>query len=125
LERSILRAVRETKISPSPSRSWALAWTAGAVAATVILAGVFIQRASLSRPHDATRAETVAIVDAVEDLSAEVSRTLIPSAGAAAANNPLQQELGSVYADARSALNFLALNFLPPTAPTSKAESAI
>lgn len=31
--------------------------------------------------------------------------------------NPLQNELESVYSDAQSALNFLALNFLPTAAP--------
>jgi hypothetical protein len=36
-----------------------------------------------------------------------------PAAGALLAADPLQQEADAVVADARSALGFLALNFLP------------
>ena len=126
LERSILRAAREAKISPAPGRSWSFAWAAGAALAVATV--VFVQRGPtpLARPAS-TSAEAIALIEEAGDFAAEFTDTVIPSAAVAVANNPLQQELGSVYADARSALHFLALNFLPPTAlaPESKSESPI
>lgn len=131
LERSILRAVREEraaapravveKRSPSPL------WSLGAVAAAAIVALVYFQRPATSLSHPAVPDDAVAVVDAVEDLSVKITDTVIPEAGAMVANNPLQRELGSVYTDARSALNFLALNFLPSgaAAPSGKPGSAI
>jgi hypothetical protein len=114
LERDILRAVRESAAPAEPVRRGNLAWVGGAAATAAIAAFVWVQRPIAPQPSvAATPADAAAIVNAVQDLSARFTRNVIPSAGAMVANNPLQQELGSVYSDARSALDFLALNFLP------------
>lgn len=125
LERSIIRAVREERAAGTPvrkeKRSSAPLWSMGAVAAAVVAAIVYVQRPMTSGPErTALPDEAVAMVDAVENLSAKITDTVIPEAGALVANNPLQRELGSVYTDARSALNFLALNFLPNATSTSQ-----
>jgi hypothetical protein len=57
--------------------------------------------------------EAVLLVEAMQTWSQKWSESVVPSAGKLAANNPLQTEMSSVYADARAALDFLALNFLP------------
>lgn len=57
--------------------------------------------------------EAVLLVEAMQSWSQQWSESIVPSAGELAANNPLQAEISSVYADARAALDFLALNFLP------------
>jgi hypothetical protein len=51
-----------------------------------------------------------------EPISDWVFNQVVPPAGTLVANNPLQHELNSVYSDAHSALDFLALNFLPSPA---------
>jgi hypothetical protein len=53
------------------------------------------------------------IVSDVEQLRIRFMNSVEPAATKLAAQNPLTQELNSVQADARSALGFLALNFLP------------
>lgn len=65
------------------------------------------------------------VVDAVDSLSTTLSDSVIPRAGELMANNPLQHELDSVYADARSALDFLALNFLPRSASATPPPAAV
>jgi hypothetical protein len=127
LERSILRAVRESTVAPAPRRSWQGAWAVGAAAAVAVVAAVWMQRPAAPADSFAdipppSPAEAAAFLNAVENLSARLTQRVIPSAGAMVANNPMRQELGSVYADARSALDFLALNFLPT--PPQRAAAA-
>jgi hypothetical protein len=104
-----------------------LPWAAAGLAAGLAL-GVIVwnRRAPVTLPAGPTAAlsaaEAQAMVAAVESFSVQVTDTVIPTAGELVANNPLQQELDSLYTDARSALGFLALNFLPtaggpPVAP--------
>ncbi|MEO7414297.1 MAG: hypothetical protein ABIZ81_13170 [Opitutaceae bacterium] len=118
LVRSILQAVRAEKarVEPERARSRAPMWAMGAVVVAAAVAAFYFQR-PMQFNSTATSSEdaAIAVVDAVETLSVRLTETLIPATGAMVANNPLQRELGSVYSDARSALNFLALNFLPPT----------
>jgi hypothetical protein len=71
-------------------------------------------------PDTIAATEAAVIVDAVETFSNRLVDSVIPSAGKLVAQNPLQEEIGSVYSDMRSALDFLALNFLP--ASTTRAE---
>lgn len=126
LEQSILRAVNETRRAAPRRRAalplWAMGAATAGLAAVVVAFQVWPN--SGSRSGGGVSLEAVAIVEAVENLSAKFTGTVIPSAGAMVANNPLQRELGSVYSDARSALDFLALNFLPTTtvsaAPTAE-----
>lgn len=70
-----------------------------------------VQVASISNPP--VSPEAVQLVEAMQSWSQQLSESVVPSAGELAANNPLQAEISSVYADARAALDFLALNFLP------------
>lgn len=131
LERSILRAVREERAAGRPAtaekRSPSPLWTLGAVAAAAVVTMVYFQRPAPSSDRAALPDDAVAVVDAMENLSVKITDTVIPATGAMVANNPLQRELGSVYSDARSALNFLALNFLPSATvvSTGKLSSAI
>lgn len=132
LERDILRAVRQSAARPTERRSprgagWMLAGLA--TAASIALAMVFFERASQSGESIArsdpmsSQAEAQAIVNAVETFSDRLVGSVIPSAGELVARNPMQQEMGSVYSDMRSALDFLALNFLPTSAATTPTRS--
>ncbi len=125
LERNILRAVRISATSPVnsrralPIRAWAIgAFGAVATVVAVVAAFITLDRDSTSRvqPRLAeapTAEEAAVIIDTVETLSSELVESVIPSAGQLVSKNPLQQELGLVYSDMRSALDFLKLNFLP------------
>jgi hypothetical protein len=53
------------------------------------------------------------LVNDVDALRSRLLASVEPTAKTLAEQNPLTQELDSVQADARSALGFLALNFLP------------
>ena len=116
LVRGILRAVREEKTGrqSKTAHSRMPLWAMGAVAAGAILTALYFQ-GPMSNSTATSSEDALAVVDAVETLTAKFNDTVIPVTGAMVANNPLQRELGSAYSDARSALHFLALNFLPPT----------
>ena len=117
------RAVREAAAEPSePARpTFGRLWTLGGLAATGALAALLISanlrpRVDEHGPANLTTADGAAVVvSAVQSLSSGLVDSVIPSAGELVAENPLQRELGSVYSDVRSALDFLALNFLPTT----------
>lgn len=129
-EQQILRTVRSTSADPARVRSSNATrmWTLGGMcAATAAVAIVLSLRPDgsleqLARNANAAPADDAAvIIRTVESLSTEFVTSVIPSAGKLVVHNPLQEELGSVYSDMRSALDFLALNFLPaapvPSAP--------
>lgn len=78
------------------------------------------ERVAGATPRD----DAAMILSTVESLSSELVGTVIPSAGELVVQNPLQEEIGSVYSDMRSALDFLALNFLPATRLSPPAEPA-
>jgi hypothetical protein len=134
LEWQIMQAVRTAGRTPTPRRTrsseWRGLWTMGGFTAAVAVVAALV---TLNRhPHSATAREDLAnvtptaadaqvIVQAVESLSNRFVDSVIPSAGELVAENPLQQELGSVYSDVRSALDFLALNFLPTSASSPSA----
>ena len=112
-ERRILGAVMQSTAPATAARPrvWRGAWAAtGAVAAIVALA-VF---GPASGPTRATNeANAAMLTGAVQAVSRGLVEKVIPSTGALVADNPLQREFDAIYADARSALGFLALNFLP------------
>jgi hypothetical protein len=129
-ERRLLQAIRDSRRSAEPARraSWNPGWATGglASAAALAVAAFFLGRdtappARDDLPGPLAAADAELIVETVESLSNQFVDTVIPSAGKAVAVNPLQQEIGLVYSDMRSALDFLALNFLPsvPSAPSS------
>lgn len=121
LERRILQAAKNAaKRKPARPFTWhrglAIASMSAAAAAAAIAISVSLQRPS-APPVDShppgTAADAALIVDAVENISNQFVDEVLPSAGALVAQNPLQQEIGAVYSDLRSAIDFLALNFLP------------
>ncbi len=94
----------------------------GALAAAVAAAVVFFARDPAPSPDsgydmaaaDALNPEDVAaMVASVGAFPGRLRATVAPSASRLAQANPLMSEVDSVYADARSALDFLAMNFLP------------
>lgn len=120
LEQRILHAVGRAQRqgvrgagTSSPWQNFLIA--GGALAAAALVAVVFFRSTPLE-PERVTRADAEMMIATVQSLSTrldEVVETAIPSAGALVADNPLQRELDSLQTDARSALRFLALNFLP------------
>ncbi len=122
LAQNILRAIREEAVVSRPVRFRKPVWAMSAIAVAAMVAVIVLQwPVTPSRPMVATADDTEAIVQALENLSVKLTDTVIPQTGEILANNPLQKELGSVYSDARSALDFLVLNFLP-AAPRSESE---
>jgi hypothetical protein len=121
LAAKIALAVRQS--APGPRRSRrpvALSLFAGATVALAM--AVFIVRENLpiqpTAPKNKTSTEIsssdmAGIVSDVDQLRIRFMDSVEPAATKLAAQNPLAQELKSVQADARSALGFLALNFLP------------
>lgn len=130
-ERALLRATRAStsmpeRLSRAPSRTWAVGGLS-AVAAIVAIA-LFVNVDQPSAPpvrvvSTSSAEEAAVILNTVESLSNGLVASVIPSAGHFVAENPLQQELGYVYSDVRSALDFLALNFLPTTGEKPPAPS--
>jgi hypothetical protein len=59
--------------------------------------------------------ELAQVVASVAALPGEIGARVVPPAARLAQDNPLLSEIDSVRSDARSALAFLALNFLPGT----------
>lgn len=146
LEREILRAVRASaaEVRTAPGRTWR-GWNPvllGAAAAAVLAVGatfVVLDRgpvgapmtgpqsaAAISTSNPATTpsntvnaADAALIAEVVDSLSSKLTDSVIPTASEMVANNPLQRELDYVYDDARSALDFLALNFLPSATAAS------
>lgn len=124
-ERDLLRAVREAAAeenlitSPRPRASLpALPWrslaTFGAVAAALVLGAFLFQRRA--EPLAPTRAEALAFLDTVGTATERLTEEVIPTAGTLIADNPLQTEFTALESDARAAVDFLALNFLPRSA---------
>lgn len=134
-ERRLLDAIRDsaaTAALPSaPARrrngTWALGGVTVAAAALAVIIGFRGREESsvdpVNQPHPqhaiAATEDAAVLAGAVESLSNGLVEKVVPSAGAMIADNPLQQEFGSVYADVRSAVDFLALNFLPASPPAS------
>jgi hypothetical protein len=67
----------------------------------------------LVEPARGASPDVIALADAAEVWSDRVWNSTLPAAGEFVQDNALQQEVDAVYADARSAVDFLALNFLP------------
>ena len=113
LESRILRAVHHSQFQERrPHRH--LFWGLAALASAAVIAVTTLQ---LQRPAPQ---ETSAPAGTVEDVLAVASElpkqwfaTVQPGATKLLEENPLQLEIASVSSDARSALDFLAMNFLP------------
>ena len=126
LERDILRAVRQSTPPAVTERpGWRIAWLGtGMAAAAAMVAAVTLITRETRTDLVMTRADADQIVGAVGSLSDRLVDSVIPSAGEMVAKNPMQQEIGSVYSDMRSALDFLAMNFLPKNSEPRPARSS-
>jgi hypothetical protein len=121
LAAKIALAVRQS--APRPKRSRRPVGLPLFAGATVALAmAVFFVRENLPIHSAAPKypvspelssSDVADIVSDVDQLRIRFMNSVEPAATKLAAQNPLTQELKSVQADARSALGFLALNFLP------------
>ena len=124
--RETLRAVRNAAPAPAEPHHWRRALATGVATAALAVVMVHFNRGPIGSPSVTENtftpaADAALLADTVKDLSSEFVDEVIPSAGALVANNPLQREFDSIYADARSALGFLALNFLPVLPESSPA----
>jgi len=114
---AVARAGRGTTPDRRPIFGWVLGLgaTAGAVAAIVLTLHVDWKPsggpASVLGTED--RATSASLAEAVQTMPAQIWESVQPKAQAALQNDPLQKEATALYADARSALGFLAYNFLP------------
>jgi hypothetical protein len=117
----IALAVRQST-PQSSRRSHAAAWTISVGATAVVALSFFIIRQitpghSIGPKTPATAEigpnDVADLVANVDQLRIRILDSVEPAATKLAAQNPLTQELSSMQADARSALGFLALNFLP------------
>lgn len=126
LAQRIAHAVRQNAPQPKHRRSLALSWATLAGGAVAILAlSVFVvrlnsaksttQSANLNQPTALviSPADITELVSNVDSLRSRLVASVEPAAEILADKNPLTQELNFVQADARSALGFIALNFLP------------
>jgi predicted anti-sigma-YlaC factor YlaD len=127
LAQRIARAVRQSAPRPVRRRAPALSWSTLAGVSTIAVAALslFIVRQNPGKPTTQTTvanqqtdltissADVTMLVNDVDALRSRLLASVEPTAKTLAEQNPLTQELDSVQADARSALGFLALNFLP------------
>jgi len=121
LAQRIAQAVRQS--TPQPRRSRALStFTALAGAAAVFAFSFYIVRQHPTKrpvepsPEALASASKIDVTQLEANIDSFRNRLLAsvqPSAEKLATDNPLTQELASVRTDARTALGFLALNFLP------------
>jgi hypothetical protein len=131
LERGIMQAIHAamppTEVArprtPARSASPRAGWWAGisvAVAAAIALAVGLVQPPA-SKPANPNLPSGVTVADSAAPSAVEAAgerwwNVLVPPAEKIATAAPLQDELEAVYSDTRSALDFLALNFLPSSA---------
>jgi hypothetical protein len=117
-ERRILDAVRAADAeaaSASADRGFkplVPALAGGLAVAALVVVMLWINTAS-ARRDVVSVSDARVVVRAVQSMSTQLVGSVLPSTGEFVAKNPLQQEVDSLYADARSALGFLAMNFLP------------
>jgi hypothetical protein len=92
-----------------------LGWLSAAAALAAIAAVVFSRREMTqpATPAEIAPADVAAWMDSAQSFSHWATETWMPNAAEAVQSNGLQRELDAVYADARSAVAFLELNFLP------------
>jgi hypothetical protein len=125
LESRIIDAVRLADRPTSRESSGRLFVVAVASCAAALLFVVAWQLGLLPFPGhpSATQGqyatEVAALVAAVRALPADLSRNLESPTAQLARDNSLGHEVENVYSDARSALDFLALNFLPASSSDS------
>jgi hypothetical protein len=121
LEHALARANRAPTMPESGSR-WVVWSLAGSLAAAAVLTFVLL------RPTEVRPAlgETP-VANSSEQVPPPTLVASAPSSGAVLLEtidaNPLEREIDHVYSDARAALQFLALNFLPASVTTAAPSS--
>lgn len=119
-EQRLVNAVnRATRTAPPPARRtspWIGFFSFAAVAACAALAVVWLRPSDdpVATDLDATTLATASAV--IDALPFEALSELRPRAEALLQQDPLQSEANAVVSDARVAVRFLALNFLPAKA---------
>ncbi len=117
---AVHRAHSPARVRRRQPRVW---WAAGLTTAAAAAALVLVMHRS-PRPHSATAeaepAEIAAVFKAVTEFPTQLEQLLPRPGTRTGMADPLDHEFDNVKADARSALAFLAANFLPPhREPTS------
>jgi hypothetical protein len=124
MERALAPLTREPAAAEESGSPWVLWSFLGSVAAAAVV--VFV----LMRPVAPVPSDGPAIAELGDDPAAILNESvqvaqalnnrfwnsMAPTATTFVRENSLQQEIGAVYSDAQSALQFLALNFLPASA---------
>ncbi len=130
LEQSILRSVREARVvAPEPRRSSRTLLFSGAAIAAAAVAAVAVLQTGPVVP-DAGSAPRTAMGTTTPAPNAEPGNASLTELATpvkqAIADSSLQSEVDLVYADARTAVRFLAANFLPTgsSTPASTARRA-
>ena len=127
LERRIMQAVEGSTRIARPARSPLALILAGSAVAAVALIALLVRYPAFLERDGAAKSPTAQVNDAMavaQSISTLWQDSVVPSAQTLVADNPLQHELDSVYSDTRSALNFLALNFLPTVRATPTLQPA-
>jgi predicted anti-sigma-YlaC factor YlaD len=123
LELRVMQAIEASHVRREPRREYTPTWRpAGLLAAALACVAIvfFIGRTLRNdRGAEPNAEDLVVMFDTAEAISGKLWNEVLPSATTAVSENPLQQELNSVVTGARSALDFLALNFLPTSATES------
>ena len=122
IEQRIVDAVRRARVpAREPARRALPLWSIGLATAAATVALVLVLGRSRPSPEvisEGASADITAVVAAIQSLPQHYRETLAPSAARLAAADPLGREFDSVRTDARSALSFLAANFLPSERPS-------
>jgi len=109
LDQRIIHAVARSARPPAPPR---FAGPAAILFAAACAAVVFYSYQEAAKPVHAPAAPIALAVPAVPVQPEEAA---VPITTELLQEDPLQDEADSVYSDARSAVSFLAANFLPAT----------
>ena len=123
LETRVLNAVRHSRAEerlPQRQLSWSIAGLAVAA-----LAAVLIFRIQDRSPTSQQMATVEDVIEVANELPKQWLTSLQPEAVKLLADNPLQTEIASVRSDTRSALDFLAMNFLPTGGKGTEADQPV
>jgi hypothetical protein len=122
-----MQAIDRSTRTARPARSPRALILAGSAVAAVALIAFFVKYPVFPGREGTSINPTAQVNDALivaKSISTLWQNSVAPSARTLVADNPLQHELDSVYSDTRSALNFLALNFLPTSPATPSLQPA-
>ncbi|HTQ29988.1 MAG TPA: hypothetical protein VMI53_02155 [Opitutaceae bacterium] len=119
----IIRSPQRRASKPRPAT--AVLAIAGAAAAILAIAFWYSEPVNPENHGTGNRTPVAAMPAREESAAHQPWAAFTPSVDALLKQDPLQTEVDSVYADARSAVHFLALNFLPsaPVEPGRNGET--